>query len=92
MKSNGQKVHGHSMLPVSGHQYSAAQVFVRTMNADHRQSLDSWVKIHIMNWYTAFIDIYCTLHTTVRGIIKLPSTGVRTPIGQTVCTHTYARV
>ena len=28
---------------------------------------------------------------TVRGIIKLPSTGVRTPIRQTVHTRTYAR-
>ena len=29
--------------------------------------------------------------TTVRGMIKLPSTGVRTPIRQTIRTRTYAR-
>ena len=28
--------------------------------------------------------------STVRGIKKLPSTGVRTPVGQTVRTRTYA--
>ena len=35
--------------------------------------------------------VFGILGATVRGIKKLPSTGVRTPVGQTARTRTYAR-
>ena len=53
--------------------------------------------LHVL--YELYVLYVCTVCTvcivctvpTVRGIIKLPSTGVRTAIRQTVRTRTYAR-